>query len=235
MGLNWVLIAGGSGSLGGAIGQRISRDGTPTVSLDLVPPPSDCPSEHLQVDLSVAADTEAAIETLVRKKGAPATVIMAAGRYDRSTLLAYETSQVEGMFASNVLTVVNVLRFILPCMLARQKGQVVAITSQAGASGALDPIYASCKAAVTALIKSLAIEHSVNGIVFNVISCGPVDGTAMVASTTPERRQSYESAIPLGRLITVDEVVEVVRSIIEQRNPAMTGTTLDLDGGMLRR
>jgi NAD(P)-dependent dehydrogenase (short-subunit alcohol dehydrogenase family) len=56
-----------------------------------------------------------------------------------------------------------------------------------------------------------------------------------MASGMGERRQYYESVIPVGRFNRATEVADVVTWLLTDAPETITGTVIDVDGGLVRR
>jgi 3-oxoacyl-[acyl-carrier protein] reductase len=95
--------------------------------------------------------------------------------------------------------------------------------------------YASTKAAIALWPKILAGEFHAKGIKnirIAAIAPGYVE-TPILTSIKPEILQGIIDGIPLGRLVTTDEIMATIKFIIE--NEAVHGTTLEVSGGIIAR
>ncbi len=104
---------------------------------------------------------------------------------------------------------------------------VVAYTGNAGQSS-----YASAKAGLVGLTKSVAREVATRGITVNVVAPGLVD-TDMTDSLTDEIRTWMLNQVPMGRPGTVDDVAGAVAFLASDDAAYMTGQTIKVDGGMV--
>ena len=111
-------------------------------------------------------------------------------------------------------------RIINMASLAAQVGGVVA-----GAN------YAASKAGIACLTKSMAKWGGQHNILVNSLNPGVID-TAMPASFPPERREAMIAATPLGRMGTADEVAKVVLFLASDLSSFVTGTHIDINGGL---
>lgn len=119
-------------------------------------------------------------------------------------------------------------------MRAGRSGQIVFIGSwvqnvpRAGIGA-----YCASKAGLAMLAKCLALELGPHGIRVNVVAPGFVDAglTGQNLRENPGRRASVEAEVPLGRLISAEEVARAVRMLCSPDAAYVTGTTLLLDGG----
>ena len=94
--------------------------------------------------------------------------------------------------------------------------------------------YASSKAALEALTRSLALELSVNGISVNAIAPAAI-ATQMLKdgfAEAPEKLKELESYHPSGSIGTPEELAVFVKCITEQRGGFLTGSVLEFNGGI---
>jgi NAD(P)-dependent dehydrogenase (short-subunit alcohol dehydrogenase family) len=118
-------------------------------------------------------------------------------------------------------------------MIARKKGRIINMSSQAG-SVVLhgEAIYCMTKAAINHLTRCLASEWAPHGI--NVNSIAPTfiytDGTAPALSDADFKRKTL-AQIPLGRIGDPKEVAAVVVFLASPASSLITGTNILVDGG----
>lgn len=96
------------------------------------------------------------------------------------------------------------------------------------------PAYSVSKAGVRMLMKTLALEFASAGIFVNEVAPGYVDAglSAEAFRVDPSRRQAAERGVPTGKMLTPDEVAEMVRFLCSPETAGITGTTLLQDGGL---
>src|SRR5260370_20113844 len=101
---------------------------------------------------------------------------------------------------------VNCCAAVLPQMLSRDQGTIVAISSELALGGsATDLHYVAAKGAVLGLIKSLAMEVAQTPIRVNAVAPGPTD-TPLLAPDSLWRDPEYLATLPLGRLVRPEEI-----------------------------
>lgn len=98
-------------------------------------------------------------------------------------------------------------------------------------------IYSASKAALLALVHTLAIELAPRGIRVNAVSPGPVDTLALdklglPADSSSHFKASMASRIPLGRLGTEDDVAQTVAFLASPAAGFISGTNILVDGGL---
>lgn len=111
-------------------------------------------------------------------------------------------------------------------------GAILNVSSIAGQHGGVagSPAYASSKAAVIGLTRSLARRFAPHGIRVNCIS--PADIETDMTSTWPaELRDRLNALTPLGRFGTTDEVNGAAIFLASDEASFITGQTLSINGG----
>jgi 3-oxoacyl-[acyl-carrier protein] reductase len=117
-------------------------------------------------------------------------------------------------------------------MMKKKYGRIINITSpvaQLGFPGQAN--YAASKAGQIAMSKSLAKEVARKKITVNCVSPGFID-TDFIADLPGEQLQAYKKMIPLRRFGRVEEVAEAVMFLAGRNASYITGTTLNVDGGL---
>jgi 3-oxoacyl-[acyl-carrier protein] reductase len=117
-------------------------------------------------------------------------------------------------------------------MLPRRYGRIVLITSPAahfGFEGQAN--YSASKAGQIGLMRSLAREVARRGITVNCVSPGFVD-TELLAGLSEDQKREYAARVPLKRFATPEEVAYAVRCLVAREAGYITGTTLEVTGGM---
>ena len=137
-----------------------------------------------------------------------------------------------GVIDANLSGSFNVCKFGVQHMLRRRYGRIVLVTSPArdhGFEGQAN--YAASKAGQVGLMRSLAREVAKRGITVNCVSPGFID-TELIADLPEERRKQYLAQVPLKRFGTPEEVAYAVRALCAEEATYITGTTLEVAGGL---
>jgi 3-oxoacyl-[acyl-carrier protein] reductase len=118
----------------------------------------------------------------------------------------------------------------------KRRGKIVNIVSQAAFHGSTSghAHYAAAKAALVNLTVSLAREVAEYGINVNAIAPG-IMSTPLMQAALETRTEEYLARIPLKRIASPEEVADVVVFLASRRADYMTGSTVDVTGGMLMR
>lgn len=133
---------------------------------------------------------------------------------------------------------------VAPHMRKQKYGRIINISSvagtgstpgaAAGSPGATAP-YASAKAAVNLMTKTLARELGPDGITVNCVAPGTFPTTISSSTRTPEQvtahMEARAKATVLGRVGKVEEVATAVLFFASEDSSFVTGQTLCVDGG----
>ena len=145
----------------------------------------------------------------------------------------------ETAFAGNVAVSVRMTQMVLPGMLERGWGRIVAITSVWGRETGGAPAYNAAKAAEISFVKSLAREVAGRGVTVNAVAPGSIlwsgGGWDRRQKADPEGIAEFvRHDMPLGRFGTVDEVASVVTYVCSIQASLVNGACIAVDGGQSR-
>ncbi len=129
-------------------------------------------------------------------------------------------------------------RAALPALRAGADPAIVNVASIAATAGLPERVlYSASKGAVLALSRALAADLLPDGIRVNAVNPGTVgtewiDRLLAAAADPAAERRALESRQPHGRLVEPDEVAAAIAFLASAEAGSVTGTTLEVDGGM---
>jgi 3-oxoacyl-[acyl-carrier protein] reductase len=139
------------------------------------------------------------------------------------------------VMAVNLKSVFLCSQAVAAGMMARGGGRIINMASTAGQSGSLSgPAYCAAKAGVIGLTKSLAREFAPHNILVNAIAPAMID-TEILYWRTPEQWKETLDSIPLKRLGDPADLAETAVFLASSGGNFITGTTIDVNGGLYRR
>ncbi len=242
------LVTGAARGIGRAIALRLARAGAQVAVLDILADEAAAVRREVEaagvkglalvVDLTRRAEVEQAVGEVLGQWGQLDVVVNNAG-WDRMELfLDSDEPTWDRIIAVNFKSVLHVCKAALPSMVARGRGRVISIASDAGRVGSTgEAVYAGTKGAVIAFSKTLAREMARHGITVNVVCPGLTETPLLqgIREQSPKTAKVIEAvtrAIPLGRVGQPEDVAEAVAFLASPAAGYITGQTLSVSGGL---
>lgn len=199
----------------------------------------------VRADVSDAKAMVHGFDRVEKELGPVHALVASAGIARSAAFLKTDDKSWESHWRSNVMGTVNAVRAVLPAMVKRGSGRVVAIASVAGKVGApYTSAYAASKHAVLGVVRSLAAEHPASGVTFNAVCPGYVDtqmtqeSVAIIREKTgmskSDARARLEGMSPQGRLLSPDEVAGLVAYLCRPEAGGINGQAITMDGGAVQ-
>jgi NAD(P)-dependent dehydrogenase (short-subunit alcohol dehydrogenase family) len=242
-----VLVTGGSRGIGRAIaraftaaGATVTVTGRDPAALSAALAAGDAVGQAA-FDITDAAATRAAMAALADRHGPVDVLVANAGGASSAPFLKVEDDEFRRMIDLNLFGVIHAVRGVLPGMLERGRGRVIAVASTAGLKGyAYVTAYTAAKHAVIGLVRALALETAATGVTVNAV-CPGYTGTDLVERTIDTIAQktgrTREAALadilkdkPLKRLIRPEEVAAMCLYLAGEDAAAVTGAALPVAG-----
>lgn len=124
---------------------------------------------------------------------------------------------------------------VLPAMQQQQSGCIINMSSVSGQRGGGvfgGPHYCAAKAGLLGLTKAMAREFGPDGIRVNAIAPGLIDTDITQGKLTVELKQEITKGIPLGRLGAASDVARACLFLASELSDYITGSVIDVNGGM---
>jgi 3-oxoacyl-[acyl-carrier protein] reductase len=132
----------------------------------------------------------------------------------------------------NTWPAITLIRAALARGLDEDGGSVVTISSGSPHKTTSAMVsYASAKAALNAMTRTIAADLAPRGVRVNAVSPGLVRTTATRPLWKSDMGIAAGSALPLGRLTEADDIAAAVCFLLSEDARQITGITLDVDGG----
>jgi 2-keto-3-deoxy-L-fuconate dehydrogenase len=177
-----------------------------------------------------------AVTALVSAEGPFDVLVNCAGFVHNGTILEAEEDALDFAFDLNVKSMMRTIRAVLPSMLARRDGAIINIASVASSIKGVPNrfIYATTKAAVIGLTKSVAADFVAQGIRCNAICPGTVESPSLEERLRAQgdyaaARAAFIARQPIGRIGTPREVADLAVYLADATYT--TGQAHIIDGG----
>jgi 2-keto-3-deoxy-L-fuconate dehydrogenase len=185
-----------------------------------------------------AADVSDAAAVLALAARVPTLDILVnnAGIGHVGNLRGTSASDLDRMYSVNVRGPFNCCKAFVPAMLDRRRGSVVSLASVGGIVAVRDRLaYTVSKFGVVGLTKSLALDHSHEGVRFNCICPGRVETPfvkrRLAEYPDPEKAYREMAATQLnGRMARPEEIAAAALYLAADESEMVTGSSLLIDG-----
>jgi len=220
-----VLITDAKGGLGSSVTRRFLDAGATVVGTSRSISQGDFPHVNftaLPVDFTKSTAVTAAVESIVGRFGKLDVLVHVLGGFaGGQTVADTDDATWEQMRDLNLTSAFYVLRAAIPHLRKSGSGRIVAI----GSLTAVEPhpklgAYVTFKAALTTLVRTVALENKDAGLSANVVLPGTMD--------TPANRKSMPSA-DYSKWVQPENVADVVLWLADERAGHITGSTISID------
>lgn len=239
------VVTGAAGGIGAATCEALARDGSDVVAADVEGTDLGAVAERVaegggrcttvRCDVTDPADCRALAERALEEHDTVEALVTAAGIGDPGRSKPFGEVSLEEwqrVVDVNLTGTFLAARALYDHMVERGHGKVVCIGSMSGVTGSRrpGPNYAASKGGVHAFARWLATRGAPHGVYANAIAPGPV-WTPMT-----EGKDAYaEEMTPLNRMGVPEDVAEGVVYLASARSDYVTGTVLDMNGGLFMR
>jgi NAD(P)-dependent dehydrogenase (short-subunit alcohol dehydrogenase family) len=155
----------------------------------------------------------------------------------------YPLAEFDGVLAVHLRAAFLLTKLVLPEMYARGSGAILNISSlSAKAAYSWGSAYAAAKAGLLGLTRVSAAEAARKGVRVNAICPGPVTETRMskelgaelakkLGVSPEEQLAGFLNSLLQGRGQTADEVADAALFLCSEQSSAITGQSINVDGG----
>jgi NAD(P)-dependent dehydrogenase (short-subunit alcohol dehydrogenase family) len=240
------IITGSATGIGEAIAKKFAHEGAKVIVNSLPGDPVDdvvanirehgreavgyvgdvSEPEHAQSCVQVALDAFGKLDVLVNNAG----VYQEMNEADDFTIEGFDY-----MVKMNVRSAFLMTKYAIP-HLQKTRGNVIFTGSEAGTIGQPGCIpYGGTKGFNIQMARGLALEQAPYGVRSNAVCPGATETSwhnPKHSGMTPEAEKTIQSAIPMGRHATTEEVANVFAFVASDEASFVTGALYFVDGGV---
>ncbi len=256
------IVAGGSRGLGKACAMTLAAEGAELAiaardasTLHAAAAEIEASFDHrdrrgrkvlaVPTDVTREEDVDRLVEAAMEKYSRVDVLVANAGGPPASHFETTDVAAWKSGIELNLLSTIYLCRAVVPVMKRQGSGRVVAITS-ISVKQPVDGLILSntARAGVVGMMKTLSNELAPCGIGVNVVCPGytKTDRLVDLASRLSEQegvsqeaiQKRWTDQIPMGRLGDPAEFASVVAFLCSQRASYVTGTCLQVDGGVVK-
>jgi 3-oxoacyl-[acyl-carrier protein] reductase len=234
------LVTGGSRGIGKAVCLRLAAQGA-NVGINYVS--NAAAAEAVLAEITAAggkgfvigfdvADSAAVQQAIKSIDGGVDVLINNAGITRDGLMARMKEDDWDAVLNTNLKGAFLCTKEAMRGMMKKRWGRIINIGSVIGSVGNAGQVnYASAKAGLVGLTKSMAKELAARKITVNCVAPGYIV-TDMTAGLPEELKEGILAAIPLGSLGTAEDVAAAVAFLAAEESSYITGQTLHVNGGM---
>ncbi len=239
------LVTGGSRGLGRAIALAFAKQGADLAvnyrgNADAAAEVVSQIRSMGRVAIPVQGDTsagreacEAIVKAALDEFGRVDILVNNAGITRDNLIMRMDEEEWESVIDTNLGGPFWMTRAIARPMLKARSGRIINMSSVAGRMGNVGQAnYASAKAGLIGLTKSVARELASRGITCNALAPGLIE-TELTADLNQAARDFVINSTPLGYIGSVDDVAAAAVYFASDEARYVTGQVLGVDGGMM--
>lgn len=216
-----IVVTGGFGALGRAVGEALLAGGAAVALVDHAPAPGGLPEGALPcggVDLSDPRAAQRCLDGIAERFGGLDGIVNAAGGFAWENVEHGDIATWDRMYALNVRTALLASQAALPHLLRQGRGRIVHIGAMAaGRAQSGMGAYAAAKSGVARLTEAMADEFLERGITVNAVLPSIID--------TPANRAAMPDA-DSSRWVAPAALARVVLFLLSDASAAVTGALL---------
>jgi 3-oxoacyl-[acyl-carrier protein] reductase len=242
------LVTGGAGAIGRAMANALFVRGAKVVAADIGLPadPATCDfardgCTEVHLDVSSKSEVAALTSRIIAALGGIDLLVNVAGVVSHGSAEHLAEDEWDRVMRINLRGTFLCCQAVIPTMKQQRYGRIVNIGSVVGKNGgnarpwlypdeqlrAGNVAYGVSKAGVHAMTSFLAKELAAYGITVNAVAPGPI--ATPMTTNFPE---ALRALVPVGRMGTMDDVIDAILFLVSSKSGYITGEVLDVNGGL---
>ncbi|MDE2447187.1 MAG: SDR family oxidoreductase [Alphaproteobacteria bacterium] len=238
-----VVVTGGAGGIGTAIGKRFASEGAHVIITDVNAEGAEASAAAICAEggkarafasnIATADGCKAIITDVMAKEGRIDVLCNNAGLMRRGNIMAISEEDWRLSFAVNIEAMFYLCRAAIPHMITQGGGAIVNTASQWGLHPAPGHIaYNVTKAAVASFTQNLGRDYAPHKIRVNAVCPGEIH-TPMLESGVKRSGRTMadlDKLVPFGRVGKPEEVAALVAFLASDEAAYMCGSLIEITG-----
>jgi 3-oxoacyl-[acyl-carrier protein] reductase len=191
----------------------------------------------VEADVSVEADVKAMFQTIRNAFGKLDILINNAGMSKTQTIFEASFEDWTCVLNTNLASCFLCSKAAMELMALQRYGRIINISSMVGEQGALfgHVHYAATKSGMLGFTKTLARTGAPLGITVNAIAPGIIETELLFKTHGVEGAEKLSAMVPMGSLGKPRHIGLAVAFLCGEGGDYITGSTIDINGGMYMR
>lgn len=250
------LVTGASRGLGKAIATRLVLEGADTTlsartATDLeraareIGTATGTQPAWTPCDLTLPNDVDDLVASVLERHRRLDVLVVNSGGPPRGAFDAFDDEAWRDAFERSLLGAVRLLRAVVPLLREQRSGAILAVTSSSVRQPiAGHPLSNALRPGLHGLLKTLALELAPYRVRVNSVAPGRMLTERVIAADraraersgvpVEEAQREQLARVPMGRFGRPEELADAAAFLVSDRAAYVTGTTLHVDGGMIR-
>ena len=183
-------------------------------------------------DVAGFEQTKALVADVIETFGGLDILINNAGIVRDGLVLSMKEEDFDRVIGTNLKGAFNMIKHVYPHFMRQRSGRIINISSVAGITGnAGQANYASAKAGIIGLTKTVARELASRGVTCNAIAPGFIE-TDMTIKLSGKVKEAALLSIPMKRMGAPEEVARLAAFLAGDGAAYITGEVIRVDGGL---
>lgn len=224
-----LLLFGGSGAIGQAIGDTAAALGWSVTAVSRTARPDTVRQTWVQYDPAVAGLSAPDFAS----HGPFDAVCWAQGENRQDSVLDFDAAASADLYEANCLYIARSLNEVLAADLLSPAGARLCVISSIWQERARQSklSYTMTKAALGGFVRSASVDLAAAGHLINAILPGVLDTPMTHAAMAPEQVRRVAGATPFNALPTPDGIARLVGFLCSDQNTVVTGQSITADLG----
>ena len=232
------IVTGAGSGIGLEVAKGLTERGATVFGFDINQGEMGLVATFIKCDIADATSVNSAFAEF-KKASSKLDILINNAGIGSLTTVENETDEIwHKVLNVNVVGTARVSRAAIPLLRASKSAAIVNTASIAGTDGIPNrAAYSASKGAVLSLTLAMATDHLADGIRVNAVNPATTDTpwVKKLLDQSPDAkaaRTALESRQPLGRLVSPSEIASAMIFLASPIQASVTGTTINIDGGM---